>query len=330
MEINLYFTPQPNGLLASEDVMPQLLRWQADGQRTVLVTLISVEGGAPRQAGAQMAVAADGRYCGYLSGGCLESAVVLEAQAVMASGQNKLVRFGRGSPYFDIKLPCGSGLDLYFDQSISPSNISDLIEIRDRRQTAELRTELVTGVSTVQLVESNSPIGPSARDGDVFTRTYAPDVRLLLLGSGPAFIGTASLAAALGVGLSLVSSDDATRAGLVAAGIQGDVLANMPSSDLEHLDLATAAILFFHAHEEEPEHLRHLLKSKCFYIGALGNHAVHRQRLSALQALGFSASSLSRIRAPMGSIGNAKSKATLAVSVLAELMSEAKALNLVA
>ena len=38
---------------------------------------------------------------------------------------------------------------------------------------------------------------------------------------------------------------------------------------------------------------------------------------------------LARIRAPVGSIGGAKSKATLAIGALAEMMAEAKALNLV-
>jgi xanthine dehydrogenase accessory factor len=316
MEINLYFTPQPNGLLAAENVLPQMQRWQSEGQRTVLVTLISIDGVAPRHAGAQMAVAEHGRSCGYLSGGCLERAVVLEAQAVIASGRNKLVRYGEGSPFFDIKLPCGSGLDLYFDQSISPSIVTDLIGLRDRRQTAQLRTELATGASTVQLPESELPIAPSARDGDIFTRTYAPEVRLLLLGSGPALIGTAVLAAALGVEMSLAPSDEATRAALAAAGHRVDHLDKTDARALEHLDFATAAVLFFHAHEQEPELLRHLLKSKCFYIGALGNRAVHRQRLDALAAMGFDGAALSRIRAPVGTIANAKSKSTLALGVL--------------
>jgi xanthine/CO dehydrogenase XdhC/CoxF family maturation factor len=38
----------------------------------------------------------------------------------------------------------------------------------------------------------------------------------------------------------------------------------------------------------------------------------------------------SRIRAPVGSIAGSKSKATLAVGVLAEMMGQAKALNLLA
>jgi xanthine dehydrogenase accessory factor len=40
-------------------------------------------------------------------------------------------------------------------------------------------------------------------------------------------------------------------------------------------------------------------------------------------------SDLSRIRAPVGSIAGAKSKANLAVGVLAEMMTEAKGRNLI-
>jgi xanthine dehydrogenase accessory factor len=330
MEINLRFSPQPNGLLTNEDVLFQMQRWQARGLRTVLVTLISLEGAAPRQPGAQMAVAEDGQYCGYLSGGCLEGAVVLEAQAVLAAGRNKLVRFGRGSQYFDIKLPCGSGLDLYFDQSIGQSILSNLMGMREQRQTAEFRTDLATGVSSVQAADSNAQGAANVRERDVFTRTYTPSVRLLLLGSGPGLIGAAALAAALGLEICVAASDAATRAGLAASGYRGEWLDRVEAAELLTLDFATAALLFFHAHEQEPDLLRHLLKSQCFYIGALGNRAVHRQRVAHLAEMGADLASLSRIRAPMGSITNAKSQTTLALGVLTEVMSEAKRLNLVA
>src|ERR1044071_3768023 len=91
-------TPGVN-LLDEDDVLPMLDAWRRRGLRTALVTLVGVEGGAPRQPGAQMAVAEDGSYAGYLSGGCLEQAVALEARAVIASGVNRLVRYGKGSPY---------------------------------------------------------------------------------------------------------------------------------------------------------------------------------------------------------------------------------------
>ena len=323
-------SPQPNGLMADEDVIAELHRWQAQGQRTALVTLVRVEGGAPRQPGAQMAVAEDGQYAGYLSGGCLESAVVLEAQSVIASRQNRMLRYGRGSPYFDIKLPCGSGLDLYFDQALTAGDVQAITALGTERRVFALRTNLATGLSRVDVIEPGLMIEQSRRDADEFSRIYAPALQLFALGTGPALVGVATLAAALGFELTVVSDDAATRSQLAATGLSVTRTSDVTDQVLGNLDFATAAALFFHDHEQEPRLLQHVLKSKCFYIGALGNRGVHRQRLQTLAAMGVAQSDVMRIHAPAGSIDGAKSKATLAISVLAQIMAEAKALNLIA
>ena len=323
----------PAGLLSDEDVIVPLHNWQVEGKRTALVTLIAVDGGAPRQVGAQMAVAEDGSYAGYLSGGCLEQAVVLEAQAVIQSGQNKIVRYGRGSPYFDVKLPCGSGLDLYFDQSISVDCVAGILARRARRETCILETDLTTGASEVSTCGEGCDAAQSVWADGKLHRVYPSHLRLVLLGNGPGLVGLAVLAAATGIELRISTPDDTTRAELEASGLS-HALSHSSADEvkgcsLEQLDAATAAVLFFHAHDQEPDLLGALLKSKSFYVGAIGNHAVHRERLAVLAARGFASNDLERIRAPVGSIPGAKSKATLAIGVLAELMAEAKALNLV-
>ena len=319
----------PAGLLSDEDVIAPLHKWQAEGKRTALVTLIGVEGGAPRHVGAQMAVAEDGSYAGYMSGGCLEQAVVLEAQGVIDSGQNRIVRYGKGLPYFDVKLPCGSGLDLYFDQNISLGCVADILARRARREPCVLETVLATGVSTVKKCAEGCDAAQSVRHDGALRRVYPNAVRLVLIGNGPGLVGLAVLAAATGIELRIITSDDATRAELEASGLAQNLVPASESDNLAQLDAATAAVLFFHAHDQEPDLLGALLKSKSFYIGAIGNHAVHRERLAVLAARGFALSDLTRIRAPVGSILGAKSKATLAIGVLAELMAEAKAFNLV-
>jgi xanthine dehydrogenase accessory factor len=161
-------------------------------------------------------------------------------------------------------------------------------------------------------------------------RYYTPTLRLMLIGNGPALAGMAQMAQMLGCDVTIAASDEATLISLAQAGQSTMPVREMDDATFEQLDFASAAVLFFHAHDEEPGILRHLVKTDCFYIGALGNHAVHRARLLALKAAGAADSDISRIRAPMGSIANAKTKATLAVSVLAELMGEAKARHLVA
>lgn len=60
-----------------------------------------------RNPGTIMGVAQDGSFAGSLSGGCIENAVVAEALEALKEDAPRMVRFGAGSPYLDIKLPCG-------------------------------------------------------------------------------------------------------------------------------------------------------------------------------------------------------------------------------
>ena len=95
-----------------DNILPDLAAWSERGERCALVTLVGVDGNAPRAEGAQMAVSETGQWAGYISGGCLEQAIALEAVQAIKAGKPRLLRYGKGSPYFDIQLPCGSGLDV--------------------------------------------------------------------------------------------------------------------------------------------------------------------------------------------------------------------------
>ncbi|HWK15230.1 MAG TPA: XdhC family protein [Rhizobiaceae bacterium] len=87
--------------------------------RTAIVTLVEIEGSSPLRVGAQMAVAETGEWVGYLSGGCIERAIAAEACAAIWSGAPRRVRYGRGSPYMDIRLPCGGAIELVIDVGTS-------------------------------------------------------------------------------------------------------------------------------------------------------------------------------------------------------------------
>ena len=79
-------------------------------------------GGWGRAAGGvyDVTAPADGSFVGSLSGGCIENAVVAEACEALADGRGRIVRFGAGSPYLDIRLPCGgtSGSGPFHSQSM--------------------------------------------------------------------------------------------------------------------------------------------------------------------------------------------------------------------
>lgn len=270
------------------------------GERVALVTLFSIDGASPRPLGAQMAVTAGGESVGYLSGGCLERAVIAEAQEALQAGANRLVRYGKGSRYLDIQLPCGSAIELHFDVTLTITGLAKL----DRAYRSRTASTLDIGP-------------PPGKKGPVLTRHYRPAPRLLVAGTGAAAVQLLRLGRVSGFETELLSPDAPTRAacdreGLTARPIlsTGDVAA----------DFRTAFVLMFHDHDWEQDFLTAALASEAFYIGAQGSRSVHASRRQRLLAAGFAATEVARIRGPAGLFHGTKSAYALAASVLAEII----------
>ena len=62
------------------DVLDDIERWRAQGRGVALATVVATWGSSPRTAGGKMALAADGRLAGSVSGGCVEGAAFEEIQ----------------------------------------------------------------------------------------------------------------------------------------------------------------------------------------------------------------------------------------------------------
>ncbi|MGH2916972.1 MAG: XdhC family protein [Solirubrobacteraceae bacterium] len=73
-----------------------VLHWLADGRRVVQALLVEVEGSAPLPDGAMMAIDERGNIEGSITGGCVEGAVVAEAEAILAlrDAPAKVLRYG--------------------------------------------------------------------------------------------------------------------------------------------------------------------------------------------------------------------------------------------
>ncbi|MFF7729385.1 XdhC family protein [Streptomyces sp. NPDC008001] len=95
------------------DIAEELHRWCGEGRAFAVATVVAVEGSAPRQPGAALAVDAGGTAVGSVSGGCVEGAVYELCRAALESGESVRERFGYSDEdAFAVGLTCGGVLDV--------------------------------------------------------------------------------------------------------------------------------------------------------------------------------------------------------------------------
>lgn len=99
-----------------KELLSDIERWRARGQRVVLARVVTLAGSGPRDPGAAMAINEASEVVGSVSGGCVEGAVVSEALAVLESGQPRLCTFGYSDDEaFAVGLTCGGTIQIFLE-----------------------------------------------------------------------------------------------------------------------------------------------------------------------------------------------------------------------
>ncbi|CAN5331272.1 XdhC family protein [soil metagenome] len=101
----------------SEAILRQALRWREAGVGVALATVVETWGSAPRREGSLLAVDERGSFVGSVSGGCVENAVIEEAQGVIGSGTPRLLEFGvSDETAWGVGLACGGRVRVYVER----------------------------------------------------------------------------------------------------------------------------------------------------------------------------------------------------------------------
>lgn len=285
-------------------------------RRTVLVTLVSALGSSMRAPGAHMAVSEDGAFAGSLSGGCIERAVVAEAIEVIREGAPRMTRFGEGSRYIDIRLPCGGGVDLHFQPLVDGALAAAALAAIDARAPFALELR-IDGAPPRLLPEWRATRWELERG--VATVGHWPAPRLLVAGHGAAVEQLARQARTWGAEVAVATPDRGLAEELSNYGFAADVLRS--PADVAPLagDAWTAVVFLFHDHDWEPALIAHALAQPHFFVGAMGSRRAHGARCEKLRELGVTEAALDALSGPVGLFHSVRDPATLALSVLAEV-----------
>ncbi len=108
---------EATSLSSVDDVLGAAGAWHRAGKKVALATVVTTWGSSPRPVGSQLAVSDKQEMIGSVSGGCIEGAVVLEAQKVIADGTPRLLDFGVSNEQaWDVGLACGGKVQVFVER----------------------------------------------------------------------------------------------------------------------------------------------------------------------------------------------------------------------
>jgi xanthine dehydrogenase accessory factor len=264
-----------------------------------------------------MAIFGKNDCVGSLSSGCIEADLALHAQTALTQGKPIVVRYGKGSQFIDIQLPCGGGLEIVLLPNPDLAVLASLELSERERKKCALEIDIESGALALRSG------GHTHRKASKMNVEIAPEICFFAFGKGPEVNTFVSLVIAAGYPAVLLSPDDETIAIADKHGCTTMRLTSKSFPDDLTIDDRTAIILFFHDHDWEPELLCGSLETSAFYIGAQGSLHARETRLAAMRELGVLDEQLQRLHGPVGLIPSVKDPATLAISVLAEIVDKA-------
>ncbi|WP_425230736.1 XdhC family protein [Sphingomonas sp.] len=297
----------------NDSVIAAARAWQ--GERLALATVVSTWGSAPRPRGSHMLVAADGRFEGSVSGGCVENDIMATAADVIAGAPFQVRRYGvADADAWEVGLPCGGEIAVMVQpvsaEGFDPALFDRIAAARDEGRALTVATDLTTG---------RSGVGPGAT-GEAFLNRYDPPRRLLIVGAVQIAQALAQLAATLGVETTVIDP----RGRFLTAERFPDVTLDdrWPDEAVAALrpDPATAVVTLSHDTKIDDPALFAALQSGAGYVGALGSRRSHAARRERLAAMGVGAAELDRIDAPVGLDIGAIGPSEIALSIAAAMV----------
>jgi xanthine/CO dehydrogenase XdhC/CoxF family maturation factor len=299
--------------------------------KTVMASLVGLNGSSYRQPGVRMLIAEDGAMCGALSGGCVENEIVSSAQSVFKTGISKVISYdGR------YRLGCEGLLYILIEPfKISNDETAQLLRHIDHRnpiditsQYKEGTTEIGNFYSTFNVSAEKITIQPNALKAaegtqlSVFKQTIAPAHHLIIIGTEHDAEKLCVNAALLGWDITIVSAPNNSKKLTYFSGAKQLLRETPETIDFSTIDAYTSIVLMTHNYALDLKFLLNLKDIDVPYVGILGS----KKRKASLEnelleyAPELRLDFLEKIHSPAGLNIGAVTPQEIAVSILSEIL----------
>lgn len=300
------------------EVLKQAHEWVLAGHVVHLATVVKTWGSAPRQAGAMLAVRKDGRVVGSVSGGCIEDDLIARAQEGKLPEKPEWVRYGVSQDEAArFGLPCGGTLRLVIEPLTHTNWLEKVVITTAAQQLIGRWLDMSTGRSTLTDARPGQ-LTEVTEDGCHFV--YGPHWRLLIIGANQTAKALAQIATMLEFQVIICDPREEFTADWNMAGVT--LQPGMPDDAVLEIqtDSRTAIVAITHDPKLDDMALLEALKSKAFYVGALGSVRNQSKRRERLLSFDLSEQEISRLHGPVGLSIGSRTPAEIAVAVAAELV----------
>ena len=300
------------------EVLQDALEWLREGHSVHLATVVQTWGSAPRQAGAMLAVRKDGRVVGSVSGGCIEDDLIARAQGGQLPSKPEWARYGVSQEEAArFGLPCGGTLRLVIEPLKLGDWIDRVVEVTQAQQLVGRWLDLATGVSTLTDARPGQ-LTEVKEEGCHFV--YGPHWRLLIIGANQTAQALAKIATMLEFQVIVCDPREEFTADWDMPGVS--LQPGMPDDAVLEIqtDARTAIVAITHDHKLDDMALLEALKSKAFYVGALGSSRNQTKRRQRLLDFDLTEDDIARLHGPVGLQIGSRTPAEIAVAVGAQLV----------
>jgi xanthine dehydrogenase accessory factor len=285
----------------------------------VVATVVATRSSAPRPVGSKLIVRENGSIEGSVSGGCVESDVVVAAQEVRETGVPRLVTYGiTDDMAFSVGLPCGGEIDVFVEPLGKQVDFGVVLTVVRGEGVGEKLDDPELARAALRRGRSHViELG----DRSVFADVFAEPPRLFVYGA----VDTAEAlcASAKLLGWRTIVADARPRFATAQRIPSADeLLVLWPEDALAQVapDAATAILVLTHDDKFDLPLVQGALATDAFYIGWLGSRRNQERRRGLLVEAGVAEGELDRISGPSGLDVGADSPAETAVSILAEIL----------
>jgi xanthine dehydrogenase accessory factor len=300
------------------DVLRKSAEWVDDGRRVLLVTVTKTWGSSPRPEGAMLAVRDDGLVAGSVSGGCIEDDIV---DRTRREGQRatkcEVVTYGiTADEAHRFGLPCGGTIQLVLEPLTRESGIRALLREVENGHLVSRRLELASGFATLHPAQAHDGL---AFDGKVLRTIHGPRYRMLVIGASHLSKYLAEIAVGLGYDVTICDPREEYTETWDLPGVR--LVRTMPDDTVQamRLDERSAVIALTHDPKLDDLALMEALKSRAFYIGAIGSRANNEKRRERLREFDLTDEEIARLHGPIGLYIGSRTPPEIAISILAEI-----------